>query len=140
MAMTRQHSTSPLSPAGERLPLVPLSPAGERVRVRAASKLPQPGPLPLPWPRVFLLFGLVLVLAGCGRQHRDVLLAPPTAEPTGSSALAPIEFPRDDGPHSDLTEWWYYTGHLASDDGRSYGFELVFFQTVRGEYPVAYFG
>src|SRR5439155_11181574 len=40
----------------------------------------------------------------------------------------------------DLTEWWYYTGHLASGDGRRYGFELVFFQTVRGEYPVAYFG
>lgn len=26
------------------------------------------------------------------------------------------------------SEWWYYTGHLASSSGRSYGFELTFFR------------
>jgi predicted secreted hydrolase len=31
--------------------------------------------------------------------------------------------------HPDFqTEWWYYTGHLRAEDGRSYGFELTFFR------------
>ncbi|MGZ5226208.1 MAG: lipocalin-like domain-containing protein, partial [Burkholderiales bacterium] len=25
------------------------------------------------------------------------------------------------------TEWWYYTGHLTTDSGRRYGFEVTFF-------------
>src|SRR3954464_3831721 len=38
-------------------------------------------------------------------------------------------FPRDHGTHDDYrTEWWYYTGHLYTDDGRRYGFELTFFR------------
>jgi len=79
------------------------------------------------------------MLAGCGRPHREAVLAPATSQATAAPVLEPIQFPRDDAPHDDLTEWWYYTGHLAADDGRRYGFEFVVFQTVRGEYPVAYF-
>ncbi len=38
-------------------------------------------------------------------------------------------FPRDHGSHPTYrTEWWYYTGHLQSKNGRSFGFELVFFR------------
>ena len=38
-------------------------------------------------------------------------------------------FPRDHGSHPTYqTEWWYYTGHLQSKTGRSFGFELVFFR------------
>jgi predicted secreted hydrolase len=38
-------------------------------------------------------------------------------------------FPRDHGSHSTYrTEWWYYTGHLQSKNGRSFGFELTFFR------------
>jgi predicted secreted hydrolase len=38
-------------------------------------------------------------------------------------------FPRDHGSHSTYrTEWWYYTGHLRSKNGRSFGFELTFFR------------
>ena len=38
-------------------------------------------------------------------------------------------FPRDHGTHEEYkTEWWYYTGHLVSDDGHRYGFELTFFR------------
>jgi predicted secreted hydrolase len=38
-------------------------------------------------------------------------------------------FPRDHGTHDDYkTEWWYYTGHLDSDAGKRYGFELTFFR------------
>ncbi len=28
------------------------------------------------------------------------------------------------------SEWWYYTGHLATASGRSYGFELTFFRAL----------
>jgi len=45
--------------------------------------------------------------------------------------LPPVTFPADEAPHQDLTEWWYYTGHLEADDGRQWGFELVTFQVLR---------
>jgi len=34
-----------------------------------------------------------------------------------------------------LTEWWYYTGHLFTEDGTRYGFEYVIFQANRGAFP-----
>lgn len=38
-------------------------------------------------------------------------------------------FPRDHGAHDEYkTEWWYCTGHLRTDEGRRYGFELTFFR------------
>ncbi|MEQ1794816.1 MAG: lipocalin-like domain-containing protein [Nitrospira sp.] len=39
------------------------------------------------------------------------------------------EFPRDHGAHDAFrTEWWYYTGHLETAEGRRFGFELTFFR------------
>jgi len=41
----------------------------------------------------------------------------------------PVVLPRDHAAHPDFkVEWWYYTGHLAGEDGRRYGFELTFFR------------
>ncbi|MGZ8708737.1 MAG: lipocalin-like domain-containing protein [Thermoanaerobaculia bacterium] len=38
-------------------------------------------------------------------------------------------FPRDHGSHPEYrTEWWYYTGHLRTESGRRYGFEVTFFR------------
>lgn len=38
-------------------------------------------------------------------------------------------FPRDHGSHPEYrTEWWYYTGHLRTAEGRRYGFEVTFFR------------
>src|SRR5512133_931682 len=38
-------------------------------------------------------------------------------------------FPRDHFSHPEFrTEWWYYTGNVWADDGRRFGFELVFFR------------
>jgi predicted secreted hydrolase len=46
-----------------------------------------------------------------------------------SGAPYEFEFPRDHGTHNDYaTEWWYYTGHLTTDDNHRYGFELTFFR------------
>ena len=59
----------------------------------------------------------------------------PTAPPVDPQ---PIELPRDDAPHDRLTEWWYYTGHLASADGRRFGFEYVIFRAERGAFPTSW--
>ena len=38
-------------------------------------------------------------------------------------------FPRDHGSHDEFrTEWWYYTGHLDTAEGRRFGYELTFFR------------
>jgi predicted secreted hydrolase len=50
-----------------------------------------------------------------------------------AKALAPREFrfPADHGPHPEFrTEWWYYTGNLATDGGRRFGFQLTFFRSA----------
>src|SRR5437588_7592951 len=56
--------------------------------------------------------------------------------------LPPIRFPQDEGTHNDLTEWWYYTGHMnaTGPDGKPhhYGFELVVFQALRSDLPPVY--
>ena len=41
-----------------------------------------------------------------------------------------FEFPRDHASHDSFkTEWWYYTGHLATKQGRRFGYELTFFRS-----------
>jgi len=38
-------------------------------------------------------------------------------------------FPSDHGAHDEFrTEWWYYTGQLATKDGRPFGYQLTFFR------------
>ncbi len=86
----------------------------------------------------------LLLLAGCGI---------PGTVPTGGSLpgeqpmpsptpLPVVRFPQDEAPHTDLTEWWYYTGHMQAHDAQGhehdYGFELTFFQTLRGQLPPYY--
>ncbi len=40
-----------------------------------------------------------------------------------------FSFPRDHGSHPDyLIEWWYFTGNLSSEKGKSFGYELTFFR------------
>lgn len=39
------------------------------------------------------------------------------------------QFPRDHHSHSEFkTEWWYFTGNLATESGRRFGYELTFFR------------
>ena len=90
------------------------------------------------------LFSLSLLFSSCGfpgvastpAQLPTVNVAP-TATP-----FPPIRFPQDEAPHRDLTEWWYYTGHmnatLPGGQVYHYGFELVFFQALRGDLPPVY--
>lgn len=40
-----------------------------------------------------------------------------------------FRFPQDHGMHPAYrNEWWYFTGHLESDDGRKFGFQLTLFR------------
>jgi predicted secreted hydrolase len=42
-----------------------------------------------------------------------------------------FSFPADHGPHPEFrTEWWYYTGNLATVEGRRFGFQLTFFRSA----------
>lgn len=84
-----------------------------------------------------------LVVAGCGvpgvvaKGH-----SLPPATPTATAVpLAPLQLPQDEAPHTNLTEWWYYTGHFHNaDNSKNYGFELTFFQVLRGNFGPVYVG
>ena len=64
--------------------------------------------------------------------------AAPTPLPSHPPDPIPVELPRDDAPHHRLTEWWYYTGHLAGERGERFGFEFVIFRVERGGFPVSW--
>ncbi|MBX5455865.1 MAG: carotenoid 1,2-hydratase [Thermogemmatispora sp.] len=96
---------------------------------------------------LYLLLALLAGLSGLSAcafpgipaTSAQLPLVPATAQAT---PLPPIRLPQDEAPHKDLTEWWYYTGHLQAraNDGRllRYGFELVFFQVLRSDLPPVY--
>jgi predicted secreted hydrolase len=89
---------------------------------------------------------LALTLAACGDQPKEAFPSP-TPNPNAGQIVAPspgpvkdakLTFPDDEAPHNNLTEWWYYTGHINTTDGAKYGFEYVIFQGIRGNFPVGY--
>lgn len=75
-----------------------------------------------------LLPALISTAAAAGSQ--------PSAGEEGFRVARPgysYEFPRDHGSHDDFrTEWWYYTGHLLTEEGRRFGFQLTFFRRALG--------
>ena len=68
------------------------------------------------------------------------LLLMPLCAPTSSHAAAQFKlavppyafaFPRDHNSHpAYATEWWYYTGHLQTKNGRKFGYQLTWFRTA----------
>ena len=62
------------------------------------------------------------------------LVSQDAARPSGAFAIAApgyrFSFPRDHGSHPAFrTEWWYFTGHLWTLDGkRRFGYQLTFFR------------
>lgn len=40
-----------------------------------------------------------------------------------------VTFPRDEGPHEDPIEWWYFNGLLTDDRGNEYSYHYVTFQS-----------
>ncbi len=91
------------------------------------------------WALLAVVVLAALLLAGCGLPGTIAMggRLPPTVAQSTPASLPPIQFPQDEAPHRDLTEWWYYTGHFSTAD-HQYGFELTFFQTLRGSLPPYY--
>lgn len=89
---------------------------------------------------------LVAELAAAGREAlRSARRADPEARalltrlsaPLAAGAPPAVEgggfvFPRDEGAHKLLSEWWYWNGHLKTPEGRSFGFQYCFFRTRVG--------
>lgn len=72
--------------------------------------------------RIILALALVLVLAlplAVAKDFRQAL------------AGYTFDFPGNHSAHPDYkTEWWYYTGHLTTEDGQPFGYELTFFRAA----------
>lgn len=66
------------------------------------------------------LSGILLTAASCCPASLYEILAP---HPT-------VRLPLDEAPHCAGGEWWYYTGRVTTDQGRSYGIEAVIFHTA----------
>ncbi|HLX56661.1 MAG TPA: lipocalin-like domain-containing protein [Ktedonobacteraceae bacterium] len=93
-------------------------------------------------PLLFVL--LTILLASCGFPgipSTSAQLSRANVSPT-PTPLPPIRFPQDEAAHRDLTEWWYYTGHfnavMPGGALHHYVFELVFFQSLRSNFPPVY--
>jgi predicted secreted hydrolase len=88
-----------------------------------------------------LLLPFALVLARPGERRAPaasvaVAVADALRGPTEGYARASeprlFAFPDDHGPHPECrTEWWYYTGNLATAGGRRFGFQLTFFRIAQ---------
>jgi RND superfamily putative drug exporter len=99
--------------------------------------------LPVVGAAVLVLAAPLLATCGAAPILANPAAAHPTTPPQPAAASQapdplPVELPRDDAPHDRLTEWWYYTGHLHSEDGRQFGFEFVIFRAEHSGFPVTW--
>lgn len=75
-------------------------------------------------PRGLLLGSLLLLALAAGPAGTAEQGFVPVSGPCNFS------FPDDHGPHPAYrTEWWYYTGNLADEENRRFGFQLTFFRS-----------
>jgi predicted secreted hydrolase len=63
-------------------------------------------------------------------MKRAVVFLALVVVPWSATAQAhPWSFPRDHGTHEAYkTEWWYFTGHLRTQEGRTFGFQWTVFR------------
>lgn len=93
-------------------------------------------------PALLLLVSLVVACAPeptrPARLEVTDLLAGDSAGFEQAIAPRPFAFPDDHGAHPGFrTEWWYFTGNLASAEGERFGFQLTFFRNQLRPQPVA---
>jgi predicted secreted hydrolase len=117
----------------------PSAPSAPSARVRSVRSV-RSCSLRLLRPLPTLTFALIiLLLAACTHAPQAPVQAtlqgvePLREEPAAGFARATtprrFHFPRDHGPHPQYhIEWWYYTGNLATPDGRRFGYQLTFFR------------
>jgi predicted secreted hydrolase len=90
--------------------------------------------------RIVVAMTTLAVLAACAeespenyapQQDTGLRLLGTETDDGFARATAPrsFGFPADHGSHPEYrTEWWYFTGNLATERGRHFGFELTFFR------------
>jgi predicted secreted hydrolase len=72
----------------------------------------------------FFLLVFILTLSLTGRGEGEGSFTYKLALPGRKVSL-----PSDHYSHPDFkTEWWYYTGHLRSESGKRYGYQVTFFR------------
>jgi predicted secreted hydrolase len=72
----------------------------------------------------FLLLSIILTLSLPGRGEGEGSFTYQLALPGRK-----LSFPADHYSHPDFkTEWWYYTGHLETESGKRYGYQVTFFR------------
>lgn len=88
---------------------------------------------------LLLLIGLVLLFgislyepaSGAALSAHTRLEAPPQDASGFARAIERWDwrFPQDHGAHPEFqTEWWYYTGNVATDKGRRFGYQFTIFR------------
>ncbi len=79
-----------------------------------------------------ILFGVSLIDASSSDEVRASTILMSSADTSGFARAFDArdwQFPRDFGPHPDYqTEWWYYTGNVATEDDRRFGFQFTIFR------------
>ena len=90
--------------------------------------------------RAVWLMAVALLLVGCAPAAGNGLasanvVAALSGEVDAAFARAyepmPLTFPLDHGAHPQYqTEWWYFTGNLADDEGHEYGFQFTIFRSA----------
>ena len=88
--------------------------------------------------RILMLAVVQALMVGCASSQPQLDRIPQIVF-SGQNAIQqdfaraqmPLEvvLPRDHGPHLNFqTEWWYYTGNLATGDGRHFGYQFTIFR------------
>jgi predicted secreted hydrolase len=83
---------------------------------------------------------LFLLLAACSADTppepaaldlSEVLGGDDTSGYLRADAPRTFSFPQDHGPHPGFrNEWWYFTGNLATAEGRRFGYQVTFFSAA----------
>src|SRR5438128_1892578 len=74
---------------------------------------------------------LFVTLQAIDPKAGDLGVPPAVSDPSFRLASPgyTYRFPHDHGSHDEFrTEWWYYTGHLSTESGRRFGYQLTFFR------------
>lgn len=80
-----------------------------------------------------VVFGFSLIDTSSGTDvSASAVMTDMSLDTSGyARAIEPREwqFPQDFGPHPEFqTEWWYYTGNLADESGRRFGYQFTIFR------------
>jgi predicted secreted hydrolase len=77
----------------------------------------------------FVSLSLILTLSRAGRGQGEGDKPPRGVTYQLALPGRKLTFPADHDSHPDFkTEWWYYTGHLETDSGKKYGYQVTFFR------------